>query len=186
MDSYKSTRIFFKHCMHYLAPSTPKVMDSSSTSTSIYLAWSQQPDDFVKGINVTAAYTGPCSELHGVTHITSLNSSSRQVNLMGLEEYSNYSITVVVFNDAGSNFSQVVNVTTKSLGKFIKHYFLTTVSYHIHSFDQHPTDLQMLSEIAQQTSLLSQFYGILLIAFSKIASSRATSSITEIILVLKP
>lgn len=117
--------------MHSLVPSTPKVIDTNSTSSSIYLAWSQQPDDFIKWTNVTAVYTGPCSELHSVIHNTSFNSSSsssRQFNLTGLEEYSNYSVRVEAFNDAGSNFSQVVNITTKSSGMLLEHYFLTVVS----------------------------------------------------------
>ena len=115
--------------MHSLVPSAPRIMNISSTSTSVFVTWSQQPDDFIKVINVTAAYAGSCSDLYNVTHIASLNQSSRCLNLTGLEEYSNYSITVAVFNDAGSNMSQVLNFTTKPLGKFIKHYVLTIVSY---------------------------------------------------------
>ena len=87
-------------------------MARSSISTSIYLAWSLQPEEIIKWIIVTATYTGPCVDLYSVTHITSLNSSSRQFNLTGLEEHSNYSIIVTAVNDAGSNLSQVVNVTT--------------------------------------------------------------------------
>ena len=104
-------------------------MDRGSTSTSIYLAWSQQPDDFIKRVNITAAYTGPCANLYSVIHNTSLSNSTRQFNLTGLEEYSNYSIIVTAVNDAGSNLSQVLNITTRSSGKFIKHYFLTVSQY---------------------------------------------------------
>ena len=92
-------------------------MDSSTTSISISLTWSQQSDDFIKGFIVTATYIGPCEEFHNAATTTRLDSSSRHVNMTGLHEYSNYSVEITTFNDAGNISSPVTNITTNPSGK---------------------------------------------------------------------
>ena len=94
-------------------PSAPVVSIRGSTSTSIFLSWSSQQNDFIKGFNITATYTGPCNTRDSYTR-RSLHFSKREFNITGLQEYSNYSIVVSAFNDAGSNFSQIQHITTNS------------------------------------------------------------------------
>ena len=63
-----------------------------------------------------ATYTGPCTDFTNVTHITNLHSSTRKFNITGLQEYSNYSIAITAFNDAGSSSFKIANITSKPSG----------------------------------------------------------------------
>ena len=99
-----------------LVPSAPELKNISTTRVSILLRWSQQPDDFIKGFTIIANYTGPCNDYYNITNNTMLDPSTKQINITGLQEYSNYTIEVSAFNDAGSNVSRRVNVTTESSG----------------------------------------------------------------------
>jgi hypothetical protein len=87
------------------------------TSTGIDLRWSQAAHDFIKGFTITSTYMGPCNDFTNSTHTFSHLANTTQDNIAGLQEFSNYSITIIAFNDAGSNSSQVT-ITTNSSGKY--------------------------------------------------------------------
>ena len=101
-------------------PSAPTVLATrnNSTSTSFLLVWSQQSEDFIKGFNVTVTYSGPCHDFSDITQITLSNSSLREFHILGLQEYSNYSIAIAAFNDNGSSSQSILNITTHSSGMF--------------------------------------------------------------------
>ena len=161
--------------LYILVPSRPFVVDRSATSTSISLTWSQQSHDFIKGFIVTATYIGPCEEFHNITNTTMLNSSSRHVNLTGLHEYSNYSVTIIALNDAGNNSSHMVDIATESSGKCHSLHY----SGHIYNnYLQHLKEFQMVSGIHQYTSLLLQSHGILSNATFKTVLSEIIQFIT--------
>ena len=86
------------------------------TSTGIGLTWFQEADDFIKGFIVTATYVGPCIDFNNVTHIFSYLPLTGQANITGLQEFSNYSIVITAFNDAGNSSSQTT-ITTNSSSK---------------------------------------------------------------------
>ena len=89
-----------------------------TTATSIHVAWSQQSDDFIKGFNVTANYTGPCRDFASII-LVNIPSTMREVNIASLQEHSNYTIVITAFNDAEANFSRIENVQTGSSGRQI-------------------------------------------------------------------
>ena len=94
------------------------VGEITTTSTSIYVAWSQLSDDFIKGFTITANYTGPCGTFVNVTamYLVPSLTENPDVSITGLHEYSNYSIMITAFNDADTNFSRVENIQTKPSG----------------------------------------------------------------------
>jgi hypothetical protein len=88
-------------------------MEVDITVTSVYVTWSQKSDDFIKGFNITSVYMGSCSNYENTTIKTNINRSNRRFNVTDLQENSNYSITIIAFNDGGMNSSKELNITTK-------------------------------------------------------------------------
>lgn len=93
----------------------PNVVIKNITTTGIGLTWSQQVQDFIKGFNVTITYTGPCNDFQNVTHNV-LHPSIRQAYIVGLQEYSTYSIVITPFNDGGYSSFQI-SITTNNSSK---------------------------------------------------------------------
>ena len=89
-------------------------MIENITSTGIDLRWSQAAHDFIKGFTITATYMAPCNFSDIIQNLS--HPFSRQANIAGLQEFSNYSIAITAFNDAGNNCSQKI-ITTNSSGK---------------------------------------------------------------------
>ena len=89
-------------------------MTENISSTGISLTWSQKADDFIKGFIFTTTYMGPCSDFKNMTH-NLFSPFTRQANIAGLQEFSNYSIVITAFNDAGNSTSQTT-ITTNSSG----------------------------------------------------------------------
>ena len=67
---------------------------------------------------VSFSYQGPCS---GFTHTntTIVNGTTRQLILTGLQEFSNYTVTVAAVNVAGGSEENSVNVLTMADGTYI-------------------------------------------------------------------
>lgn len=101
-------------------PSAPTVLftNSNNALTSFLLVWSQQPEDFIKGFNLTVTYSGPCRDFSDISQMTLSNSSLREFHILELQEYSNYSIAIAAFNDNGSSSQSIINITTHSSGMF--------------------------------------------------------------------
>ena len=57
------------------------------------------------------SYQGLCSGFNH-TNTTTVDGTTRQYTLTGLQEFSNYTVTVVAVNDAGRSGGSSVNVVT--------------------------------------------------------------------------
>ena len=91
---------------------------NTKTSKSLFVSWSQLPDDFIKGFNVTATYVGPCDSSNAAADFTMnlLHPSLRQLNITGLNEHSNYSVVITAFNKARNNATERIFATTGQSG----------------------------------------------------------------------
>ena len=98
------------------------IMEINTTTTSIYVTWSQKLDDFIKGFNITSTYTGTCEDYEEIDLIFNTNLdplttvSMTKFSITDLQENSNYSVTIVAYNDGGKNSSKVISVTTQPSG----------------------------------------------------------------------
>ena len=85
---------------------------------------------------VSFSYQGPCSGFNH-TSTTSVNGTTRQYILTGLQEFSNYTVTVVAVNVAGRSEGSSQNVVTMADGMSVVHniyvnqHILHFNSYHI-------------------------------------------------------
>ena len=64
---------------------------------------------------VAFSYQGPCSGFNH-TDTTTVNGTTRQYTLTGLQEFSNYTVTVVAVNGAGRSEESSVNIVTLADG----------------------------------------------------------------------
>ena len=85
------------------SPSAPNITMVNTQSTSITLTWIQPEEEVVDSYEVSFPYQGPCS---GFNHYntTTVDGTTRQYTLTGLQEFSNYTVTVVAVN--GSRMSE--------------------------------------------------------------------------------
>ena len=67
---------------------------------------------------VSFSYQGPCSGFNH-TNITIVNGTTRQYTLTGLQELSNYTVTVVAVNGAGRSEESSQNVVTMADGTYV-------------------------------------------------------------------
>ena len=90
----------------------------TKTSKSLFVSWSQLPDDFIKGFNVTVTYVGPCDKSHAAADFKMrfLDPSLRRLNITGLNEHSNYSVVITAFNNARNNATQQIFAMTGQSG----------------------------------------------------------------------
>ena len=72
-------------------------------------------EDFVSSYEIVFSYQGPCS---GFTHTntTTVEGTSRNYALSGLQEFSNYTVSVTAVNDAGNATTTTEAITTLSAG----------------------------------------------------------------------
>ena len=86
-----------------LLTSAPTIITAISLSpNSINLAWTQPEEEVVDSFEIVVSYEGLCI---GYTHTSSwfLYGTARQHTLTGLQEFSNYTVTMVALNDAGKS-----------------------------------------------------------------------------------
>ena len=67
---------------------------------------------------VSFSYQGPCSGFNH-TNTTTVDGTSRQYTLTGLQEFSNYTVTLVAENGAGRSGGSSVNVVTLADSTFV-------------------------------------------------------------------
>ena len=67
---------------------------------------------------VSFSYQGPCNGFNH-TNTTTVNGTTRQYTLTGLQEFSNYTVTVVAVNGAGRSEESSVNVVTMADGMHV-------------------------------------------------------------------
>ena len=75
-------------------------MAVSQSPTSINLTWTQPEGEVVDSYEVSFSYQGPCSGFNH-TNTTTVDGTTRQYTLTGLQEFSNYTVTLVAVNGAG-------------------------------------------------------------------------------------
>ena len=104
------------------APTIPAptiTMAVSESPTSINLAWTQPGDEVVDSYEVSFSYQGPCSGFNH-TNTTTVDGTTRQYTLTGLQEFSNYTVTVVAVNGAGRSEESILNVVTLANGMCVR------------------------------------------------------------------
>ena len=100
-------------------PSAPTItMTVSQSPTSITLTWTQPEWEVVDSYEMSFSYQGPCSGFNHTNTIT-VNGTSRQYTLTGLQEFSNYTVTVVAVNVAGRSGGSSESVVTMEDGMSI-------------------------------------------------------------------
>ena len=67
---------------------------------------------------VSFSYRGPCSGFNH-TNTTTVDGTIRQYTLRGLQEFSNYTVTVVAVNGAGRSGGSSENVVTMADGMHV-------------------------------------------------------------------
>ena len=93
-------------------------MTATPHTTSIHLSWTQQDDDYIESFEITYSYQGPCSSGVPVpSNMPHQDNTTREHNVTGLEEFSDYNITITAVNRAGRSQT---NITTKTLPTGIK------------------------------------------------------------------
>ena len=72
-------------------------------------------EDFVSSYEIVFSYQGPCS---GFTHTntTTVEGTSRNYTLSGLQEFSNYTVSVTAVSDAGNATTTTEVITTLDAG----------------------------------------------------------------------
>ena len=68
---------------------------------------------------VSFSYQGPCSGFNH-TDTTTVDGTTRQYTLTGLQKFSNYTVTVVTINGAGRSEERSVNVVTMADGMSVQ------------------------------------------------------------------
>ena len=99
------------------APSTPTVtMAVSQSPTSITLTWTQPEGEIVNSYEIVFSYQGRCDRF---THssATTVDGSTRQYTLTGLQEFSTYTINMTAVNGGGRSAVTSQSVTTIAAGR---------------------------------------------------------------------
>ena len=94
-------------------------MAVSQSPTSITLTWTQPEWEVVDSYEVSFSYQGPFSGFNH-TNTTTLDGTTRQYTLTGLQEFSNYTVTVVAVNGAGRSEESILNVVTLANGMCVR------------------------------------------------------------------
>ena len=100
----------------------PVLMDATATSTTIALSWTQSGssvDSYTVSYNYTIRRCG-LGPVSGSVEISDGN--ARSFTLTGLEEDSNYTITLTAISAAGQLTSNQVTTTTDTAGLYIVYY----------------------------------------------------------------
>ena len=100
-------------------PSAPNItMAVSQSPTSISLTWTQPEGEVVDSYEVSFSFQGPCSGFNHTNTIT-VAGTTREYTLTGVQEFSNYTVTVVGVNGAGRSEGSSVNVVTLQDGMYV-------------------------------------------------------------------
>ena len=86
-------------------------MAVSQSPTSISLTWTQPEGEDVDSYEVSFSFQRSCDGFNH-TNTTTVADTTRQFTLTGLQEFSNYTVTVVAVNGARRSGGSSVNVVT--------------------------------------------------------------------------
>ena len=110
------------------APSAPTVtMAVSLSPTSITLTWTQPVGEVVDSYELSFSYKGPCSGFNH-TNTTTVNGTTRQHTLTGLQEFSNYIVTITAVNTAlQAEAMETITLNTTPTSVFHRHILYVSV-----------------------------------------------------------
>ena len=95
----------------------PNVTSISITATSISISW-MIPNDSVVVKYVVMWEKGASNKCNDVDkNSTTVTNASTSYNITGLEEWSNYTITLTASNSAGNTINNSITVTTNEAGE---------------------------------------------------------------------
>ena len=83
--------------------------------TSINLTWTQPDGEVVDSYEVSFSFKRSCDGFN-YTNTTTVNGNTRQYTLTGLQEFSNYTVTVVAVNGTRRSRRSSVNIATMGDG----------------------------------------------------------------------
>jgi len=89
-------------------------MATAQSPTSVVLTWTPVTGEQVDGYGITFSYQGPCSGIT-LTNTATVGATSRSHTQTGLQEFSNYIVSVAAVNSGGRG-TQTQMVTTMSSG----------------------------------------------------------------------
>ena len=92
----------------------------SQSSTSITLTWTQPESRVVDSYEVSFSYQGSCSGFNH-TNTTTVDGTTSQYTLTGLQEFSNYTVTVVAVNTA-LQAAAVESITLSTTARSVFHH----------------------------------------------------------------
>ncbi len=108
-------------CDSVVIPSSPLISTLQATSTSITLTWTQTTGDVVDSYTISYYFTvigcDGVSGSVGNNNIMGIDGSTRMYTLSGLEEYTEFTITLTAVNGAGS--ASVSRVARTEAGNYI-------------------------------------------------------------------
>ena len=111
----------FCGCDSVVIPSSPLISTTQTTSTSITITWTQTIGDLVDSYTVSYSFTvigcGGVSGSTGDHDIMGIDGSTRMYTLSGLEEYTEFTITLTAVNGAGS--ASVSRAVRTRVGNYI-------------------------------------------------------------------
>ncbi len=106
-------------CDSVQIPSSPLISTPQTTSTSITITWTQTIGDVVDSYTISYSFMViGCDGVSGSTgnnNIMGIDRSTRMYTLSGLEEYTEFTITLTAVNGAGS--ASVSRMTRTRAGK---------------------------------------------------------------------
>ena len=109
------------HCFPVPVPvlSAPNItMAVSQSPTSINLTWTQPEGEVVDSYEVSFSFKRSCDGFNH-TNTTTVAGTTRQYTLTGLQEFSNYTVTVVAVNGSGRSGGSSLNVVTLADGMLV-------------------------------------------------------------------
>ena len=104
-------------------PSVPTLISTTPLTTIISFIWTQLPSDVVDSYNIS--HTRTTDQCVGTPEFTSsgsvsgINGSMRSYSLTGLEEDSEYDITIEAVNGAGRASSTILTTRTSASGRLL-------------------------------------------------------------------
>ena len=91
-------------------------MSTTPQSTSITITWTQPEGDVVDSYEITYTFQGPCPNAEAPVTMTTNDGTTREYTVTGLEEFSDFIITITAMNRAGRSNGASTTAMTLSAG----------------------------------------------------------------------
>ena len=108
-------KLFFFSC-EVIQPSSPTIVSTTPQSTSITITWTQPEGDVVDSYEITYTFQGPCPNAEAPVTMTTNDGTTREYTVTGLEEFSDFIITITAMNRAGRSNGASTTAMTLSAG----------------------------------------------------------------------